>query len=78
LIEHKGNSRWRSACGEPVAPPEIQRVERSRPTLFRPSFLARFIAANGHIIWHTATNNAHDGRGRMAVARPSAVTVPGR
>jgi len=56
---------------------QIQRIERSRPTPFRPLFLTRFIAANSHIIWHTATNNAHDG-GLTPVPRLPAVTVPGR
>jgi hypothetical protein len=56
---------------------QIQTIERTRPTLFGSLFLTRFIAAYGHIIWHTATNNAHDERAHASSPAP-AVTVPGR
>jgi PPM family protein phosphatase len=39
---------------------QIQTIERTRAPAVRLLFLTRFIAANGHMIWHTATNNAHD------------------
>jgi PPM family protein phosphatase len=63
-----------AACLHEVRPTDqIQGIERSRLTVFGALFLRRFIDPNGHIIWHTATNNAHDARdpGRPAGPPPS-------
>jgi serine/threonine protein phosphatase PrpC len=66
-----------AVCLQKVRPvDQIQGIERTRPTLFRILFLTRFIAAYGHIIWHTATNNAHDGRGLCRFTGPPPSPYP--
>ena len=55
---------------------QIQGIERSRLALFAALFRPAFIDPKGHIIWHTATNNAHDARGRGRPAGPPPSPFP--